>query len=1053
MSTLPTRLRGLAAAAAVLAFVVGVPALLLAIDATPDPGAFSWPRLTAPDDGTLALEVITAVCWAAWAVFTCQLLASIVFQLRGMRAPRLPGLAVPQLAANQLVATAALLFVAVPAVAAFLPQPRAQASATAAPLPEPRLTVDLDQVAATAGHTAAAADVAEATTPKETGTTVERTTERYTVKRGDSLWKIAEQRLGDGTRYVELVDLNRGVLDGRPDFLRPGTVLHVPVPDGSADDAAQGAYVVQPGDTLSEIAKDQLGHADAYPSIFHASRDTAQANGAHLTDPDMIRPGWKLTIPASGDHETPAPPKHAAPSERSPEPAPLAEDPPPAPADEGRPGRPEDPAADSSGESAGDSAGRSAGERAETSQPQDTTPDDETTPVWLLPGLTGAGAVLGAAFWLVLRAQRRTQLRYRRPGTIMAPPPPELAPGEKSARRAASVIAPRIEDLDMALRSLAPMPRLLSVELSEEHIELALAQATELPAPWTGSDTCWRIALADVPARTDDVFPPYPLLVSIGRADTGAFVFLNLEELRTVTVTGDEAQKSAFARHLAAELAVNPWSIVATVDLLGLGPDLAAFNLGRVRTHPAGDTDFIAGLAHDLGALEVPYEPDDFNAAIIATANRPEPDMTALRTAIERVPGRSSAALVELAGEPRPGSTHFHLTTEGRLQVASLGIDITAAGLSEDEARACALLLDLTIEERAVPVPPSEDPDAVSDLAGALASPLTEERPTGAAGDTSLLPLAPQVYVDAAATTPEDVQVLAPCATPDARARVEAADPDLDEDLARWDSPTVTSAKLTLLGPVGARTTGDAKATAHRRPFYVELLAYLVLHPTGAPGTDIAAAFAIKPDRVRVDISHLRRWLGTNPNTGKLYLPKAETPATADTPALYKVHGVLCDLDLFRRLRTRGQSRGADGIEDLVTALRLVTGEPFTDLRKDHWAWLLDGERWDHIMTSAIVDVGHIVTTHALANADVELALWAAQTAYVAAPYDEVAQLDMIQAETATGNEERASADLDTKVFNRRDDELPPIEIPKRSAQIVGDKNWGTRIDPTRRTG
>lgn len=1022
MSPLHTRLRGLAAAVALVAFVIGVPILLLAMDAVPDPAEFSWSRLTTPDDGTIALEVITAVCWIAWAVFTCQLLASIVFQIRGMRAPRLPGLAVPQLAANQLVATAALLFVAVPSAAAFLPQPRADATVAAAPVP--------DQTTITAD--AAARPVHGAPETKTAEAKVEPTTERYTVKRGDSLWKIAEQRLGDGTRYVELVDLNRAVLDGRPDFLLPGTTLQVPVPDSSALRATQGAYVVQPGDTLSEIAEEQLDDGAAYPSIFDASRDTAQTDGAHLTDPDLIRPGWQLTIPDSRTHKSPAPPKHAAPSDKSPAPVPPVEESPPAPT-EGR-------------------AENSPGDRAEASQSQDDDHEGETTPAWLLPGVAGAGAVLGASLWLVLRAQRRTQLRYRRPGTIMAPPPPELHPIEKSAR-VASVIAPRIEDLDTALRSLDPLPRLLTVELTDEHIGLTLAEPTELPAPWTGSGTSWQIAPTDVPTGIADVFPPYPLLVSVGRADVGAFVFLNLEELRTVTVTGEVAQTSAFARHVAAELAVNPWSIVTTIDLLGLGPDLASFNLGRVRTHPAGDTDFIAELARDLAALKVPYEPDDFNAAIIATANRPETAITALATAIEKVPGRSSATLVDLAGEPRPGGTVVRLTVEGRLQIDGLGIDVAAAGLSEDEARACALLLDLTIEESAVPVPASEDPDAVSDLAGALAPDLTQQRPTGTAGETSLLPLNHELYADAAATTAEDVQVLAPCATPDARATVASADPDLDEDLARWDSPTLASAKLTLLGPVGARTTGDAKAAAHRRPFYVELLAYLVLHPNGASGTDLAAAFAIKTDRVRVDISQLRRWLGTNPRTGELYLPKAETPATADAPALYKVHGVLCDLDLFRRLRTRGQSRGSCGIDDLIAALRLVTGEPFTDLRKDHWAWLLDGERWDHIMTSAIVDVGHIVTTHALANADVGLALWAAQTAYAAAPYDEVAQLDMIQAEKASGDDEQGDRDLDEKVLNRRDDELPPIEIPERSAQIVRDKNWGSHNPRPRRTG
>ena len=192
-----------------------------------------------------------------------------------------------------MVAAAALLFVAVPTVSAVLPQPRAHA-AVAAPLPdEPRVGVALD---------APAEPLAE-----EHVQTVQPQTERYTVKRGDSLWKIAEERLGDGTRYVELVALNEPVLDGRPDFLLPGTVLKVPV----ADDPSGGSYVVQPGDTLSEISEDQLGDADAYPSIVRASRDTVQPNGAHLSDPDLILPGWKLTIPGPPDPAEPHKPKHA----------------------------------------------------------------------------------------------------------------------------------------------------------------------------------------------------------------------------------------------------------------------------------------------------------------------------------------------------------------------------------------------------------------------------------------------------------------------------------------------------------------------------------------------------------------------------------------------------------------------------------------------------------------------------------------------------------------------------------------------------------------------
>src|SRR4051794_1661173 len=116
------RLRGLVATLGLVVFVAGVPAALVTIGAVPDLSTFSWSRLTEPDDGTLVLAVITCVCWIAWAIFTCQLIASIAWQFRGIDTPRLPGLAVPQVGADRLVAAAALLFVAVPSAAVLLPQ-------------------------------------------------------------------------------------------------------------------------------------------------------------------------------------------------------------------------------------------------------------------------------------------------------------------------------------------------------------------------------------------------------------------------------------------------------------------------------------------------------------------------------------------------------------------------------------------------------------------------------------------------------------------------------------------------------------------------------------------------------------------------------------------------------------------------------------------------------------------------------------------------------------------------------------------------------------------
>jgi len=50
-------------------------------------------------------------------------------------------------------------------------------------------------------------------------------------------------------------------------------------------------YTVKGGDTLSKIAKELLGNANAYPRIFEANRD-------QLSDPDQIKPGQVLKIPS-----------------------------------------------------------------------------------------------------------------------------------------------------------------------------------------------------------------------------------------------------------------------------------------------------------------------------------------------------------------------------------------------------------------------------------------------------------------------------------------------------------------------------------------------------------------------------------------------------------------------------------------------------------------------------------------------------------------------------------------------------------------------------------
>ena len=53
-------------------------------------------------------------------------------------------------------------------------------------------------------------------------------TETYTVQGGDSLWKIAQHKLGDGKRYKEIFYANRDKMDSPQSVIHPGDQLNVP---------------------------------------------------------------------------------------------------------------------------------------------------------------------------------------------------------------------------------------------------------------------------------------------------------------------------------------------------------------------------------------------------------------------------------------------------------------------------------------------------------------------------------------------------------------------------------------------------------------------------------------------------------------------------------------------------------------------------------------------------------------------------------------------------------------------------------------------------------
>ena len=490
-------------------------------------------------------------------------------------------------------------------------------------------------------------------------------------------------------------------------------------------------------------------------------------------------------------------------------------------------------------------------------------------------------------------------------------------------------------------------------------------------------------------------------------------------------------------------------------------------NPDRVRFHQSGDdaaaevlTDAVAMVGRaaeagsDIATARAAQTGDDAWSArllLVEATGASAPALTQLLRLVEDHPGGTGTCIVLTSGgeHDAPGAV-LDVTADGRLRIPHAGVDLLAVGLSGEEARGCAALLAQSEDLRGVEIP--DDGEATdgwrsyANQAGALRREhiVPRHAPTDDIDEPvqAVLDAADERYLDAAATTADDLQALSPRVPVGLRPAVEQADPTLDDDVAAWLSEDCDLPRLALLGPVGARTGG--LPVSKRKPYYTELLAYLATRPHGATPEEVADAFSITLARVRNDVKVVRDWLGVNPRTGRKHLPDArEAPAAqARGIGVYQVEDLLTDADLFRRLRVRGEARGADGITDLRQALTLVTGQPFDKLRPGGWAWLVDGDRLDQHLLCAVVDVAHIVTTHDIQAGDLPRARAAAELAALAAPYEEIPRLDLAAVAAAQGHHQEAEQILRDHVCNRSDDDGPPMELPDRTQHIIDNHGW-----------
>ena len=280
---------------AVTFIILGIPALLITVSGNPLASLDMVGGVIASVDGALTflLQVfIPIIAWIGWASLVIPLIIEAAVQIRHGESVKLPGV----LRFQQNVA-AVLIGMILASTAGISGATAIESGGTAGVPVTPNQTVSAPATAQAQYGAPTAAEKAQAS---QTGPS-------YMINGHETLWDIAETTLGDGSRYIEIFNLNRGVVqkDGTAllstnQLLQDGWVLTLPqdakIPQPIA---GNGTVTIKPGDTLSEIALENYGDMEAYHYIAGAASKTTQPDGTTIQDADLIQPGWEFTMPGT----------------------------------------------------------------------------------------------------------------------------------------------------------------------------------------------------------------------------------------------------------------------------------------------------------------------------------------------------------------------------------------------------------------------------------------------------------------------------------------------------------------------------------------------------------------------------------------------------------------------------------------------------------------------------------------------------------------------------------------------------------------------------------
>jgi hypothetical protein len=341
------------------------------------------------------------------------------------------------------------------------------------------------------------------------------------------------------------------------------------------------------------------------------------------------------------------------------------------------------------------------------------------------------------------------------------------------------------------------------------------------------------------------------------------------------------------------------------------------------------------------------------------------------------------------------------------LRLPFLRASLSASSLSVEELIPLAETVRAARSASQAPVPPASETEpwaAGTDAAGALRA------------------------VGSAAVRSDWFPLVEARPVPTGTARVD--DRGLDDDVRAWHAAGCDRPRIGVIGPVSVQAPGTPPDI--RRRLHAELVVYLA-HRSGRGADAQAIDEALWPDTPITDparqltISRARRWLGAKPH-GAPWLPDVG----ADL-AYRLAEGYLFDWHLFRRLRSRGETRGALGADDLREALRLVRGAPLDGAdrppapgTRNPYPWLPESDLHPDHVVATIVDTAHLLAELCLAAGDPAGARWAVQQAWLADTgrgYDQPWR-DLLRAEHADGRTGQLRAVL-AELMELRDAEAP----------------------------